>query len=45
MSTTEDARDEHKLRASRLSRLIAFLSTWSLFIVAAIWAAFIAATL
>ena len=45
MSTTENARDEHHDDASGWSRLFAFLSTWSLFIVAAIWTAFIAATL
>ncbi len=45
MSTTEDAREEHDEAAGGLSRLFAFLSTWSLFIVAAIWTAFIAATL
>jgi hypothetical protein len=45
MSTSEDARDEHEERTGGLGRLIAFLSTWSIFIVAAIWAAFIAATL
>ena len=45
MSTTENTRDEHPEDANGWSRLVAFLSTWSLFIVAAIWTAFLAATL
>ena len=45
MSTSDQAHEGHEARAGGLDRLIAFLSTWSLFIVAAIWAAFIAATL
>jgi hypothetical protein len=44
MSTTEDARQE-EMHATGWSRVFAFLSTWSLFIVAAIWTAFLAATL
>ena len=45
MSMSDQVQNEHEEHAGGLDRLIAFLSTWSLFIVAAIWAAFIVATL